>query len=98
MNLKTIFLAGSFLMLTAGSFVSAQETVVPKRINVEEAMTPLKPENGQPYVFSSQADLEAAQAKIESIKMDIRHNIDNPERVKVMREKLWRMENAIVKN
>ena len=93
-----LFVAGLILLSSAGSFVAAQESTAPKKVNLEEAMTPLKPANGQPYVFSSQADLEAAQAKIDSIKQDIRRNIDNPERVKAMREKLWQMENAIVRN
>lgn len=65
--------------------------------NIQELMTPLKPADGRTYVFYSQEQLKAAQEKkSESIKQDIRRNHDNSAKVKVLRENLWRLENAVV--
>lgn len=74
--------------------VSAVET----KVDENSIYSPLKPEKGSPYVFSSQADLDAAKGKkIAAVKEQISVNSSNPEKVKQLREELWRLENAIVK-
>lgn len=59
--------------------------------------TSLKPADGSPYVFGTQQELNDKQAsKKGAILSEIKANEKNPERVKALREELWRVENAIV--
>lgn len=98
MNYNKVLVVSILLMLTTHFSVSAQETSEqPQQTSIQELMTPIKPADGRPYIFYSQADLDAArEKKIEGIKQDIRQNHTNTARVKAMRENLWRIENAIV--
>jgi len=59
----------------------------------------IKPTDGIPYKFSSQEDLEiAVPKKIDSIKEQILSGKLTEVQVKEAREKIWRLENATVKN
>lgn len=83
---KIILLVGVFMASTA---LFGQQN--------QELLTPLKPANEKPATFTSQAHMdEKKEAKIEAIKAQIIENQNNPERVKVLRQDLWRFENAIV--
>lgn len=96
MTLNKNLVIGAIFLFAVGSYVSAQEIIAPPP-NIQEMMTPLKPADGRPYVFYSQADLDAAkEKKTVRIKQDIRKNHENAGRVKAMRENLWRLENAVV--
>lgn len=98
MKLKNVLLTGAFLMFAAGTFVNAQENPQPRQeMSIQEKMTPLKPADGRPFIFYSQTDMDAARVKkTDAIKIEIRQNHQNPERVKALREDLWRLENAIL--
>jgi hypothetical protein len=94
---RIILLSVALGFLNQNLVWSQRATQEPK--NIQEMMTPLKPADGRPYVFYSQADYEAAKiSKAEAIKLEIRKHHDNPQRVKVLRENLWRIENAIVQS
>jgi hypothetical protein len=95
MKIRKIKLILGLIVLMGGSVGHAQNPTPPT--NIQEMMTPLKPADGRPYVFYSQAYLDAAkEKKTLSIKQDIRKYHENAERVKVLRENLWRLENAVV--
>jgi hypothetical protein len=97
MRIEKALLTGALIFFGANTMLFAQQTNQERTVNIQELMTPIKPADGRPYVFNSQADLDAArEKKMEGIKMDIRQNADNPQRVKAMRENLWRIENAII--
>jgi hypothetical protein len=77
--------------------VSAQENPVKPEITINENLTPLRPSDGQPYVFATAEEMEEAKArKTQQLKETILANSDNPERVKKLRQELWRLENAVV--
>lgn len=89
-----VFMLGAYNQVNAQS--SSQElTPAQKR----EMTTPLKPADGQAYVFSSKEDLEAGKAKkADALREEILRNLENPEKVKALRENLWRIENAVVRH
>ena len=64
----------------------------------ENIYTSLKPADGKPVVFNSQEELNA---KIESKKNNvitlIKDNASDTGQVRLLREQLWRFENAVVK-
>jgi hypothetical protein len=63
----------------------------------ENIYTALKPANPHPYVFGSQAEMDAKrQSKKDAVIAEIKANSGNPEKVKALREQLWRIENATV--
>ena len=60
-------------------------------------ITSVKPADENPVVFSSQSELDAKKAdKIEKIKVLIRENEGNADKIMYLRKELWRFENAIV--
>lgn len=66
---------------------------------VSEEYSPLRPENGRPFIFSSEKEKEEAkQKKSLVIKEEIKNSLNDPKRVKILREDLWRIENAIIKS
>ena len=96
MKIIKILSMSLFILMFANIKMYAQTPSNPSR-NIQELMTPLKPADGQPYVFYSLEELKAAQdKKAESIKRAIRESFDNEPKVKALRENLWRLENAMV--
>jgi len=60
-------------------------------------ITSLKPLDESPAVFSSQAEMDEKKSeKIAKMKVMIRENEGDEEKIKQLREELWRFENAIV--
>lgn len=98
MKISRIMILGVLLGFLNQNHVWSQQAIQEPK-NIQEMMTPLKPADGRPYVFYSQSDFETAKiSKTEAIKLEIRKHHDNPERVKALRENLWRIENAIVQS
>ena len=86
----------AFLALSSVS-VAQDRTSATKKATEENIYTSLKPADGQPAVFSSQQEKDAkVQGKKDAVVLMIRENANNPEKVKYLREELWRFENAIV--
>ncbi len=89
-----------FLSLV-GSSAFAQETKPTSSIsnqqNQNKEITSLKPIDGYTAVFTTQADLDqTVPLKIAKIKEMIASGQYGEDRIKVLREELWRFENAIV--
>jgi hypothetical protein len=88
------------LILVAGMLVlSLHGTAQDKKMaNVNENIyTALKPADQKPYTFGSQAEMDAKrQSKKDAVIAEIKVNSNNPEKVKALREQLWRIENATV--
>ncbi|MBK9283158.1 MAG: hypothetical protein IPM51_02430 [Sphingobacteriaceae bacterium] len=65
----------------------------------DDIFTGLKPENPTPVVFNSEEELNNKKAfKIENIKNQIRENINDTAKVRLLRYEIWRFENAIVQD
>jgi glucan phosphoethanolaminetransferase (alkaline phosphatase superfamily) len=92
---KTILLL--FACLTVSSAINAQDSN-PKTKNASGSIyTALKPIDASPYVFGSQQELNDKQANKKGVVLsEIKANANNPEKVKTLREELWRIENATV--
>ncbi|MBK7130432.1 MAG: hypothetical protein IPM74_10175 [Crocinitomicaceae bacterium] len=72
----------------------AQETVQTEQNPI---LTGIKPADGQPVTFSSQAELDSTvPGKISALKEEILKNANDSVRVNYLRQQLWRFENAIV--
>lgn len=65
------------------------------KVETSNEVTPLKPKDGNPYVFSSKEDLDKAQSKKIAILEEIKSTSDE-KRIIVLRENLWRIENGKV--
>ncbi len=99
MNTLKLFLFFTSLLSMNQMFAQSTNVRTENQIETREEYTPLKPENGKPFIFSTKAELaEAKQKKTQVIKAEINNSISNPVRVKMLREDLWRIENAIIKN
>ena len=98
--MKIISLSCTFLFaLLLSSNACAQEakpsTSLSKQPNQE--ITSLKPIDGYAAVFTTQVDLDqTVPMKIAKIKEMIASGQYGEDRIKVLREELWRFENAIV--
>ena len=110
MQKKKLALIG--LLIVGGNFAFSQEnqtslsTAKASRTetvksSVEErndVFSPLKPADGTPYVFSSQAELNGAVLKKREVLIEEIKKVQlEPEKANILRQELWRLENAIVK-
>jgi hypothetical protein len=94
---KTHLLTVALLFLSLLSFSQNKTPVRTNSSTQEEILTPLKPLDASPAVFSSAQELEAKkQGKINATRDLIRKNKNNAKLVVQYREQLWRFENAIV--
>ena len=67
-----------------------------KTITSDKVYTSLKPNDVQPYVFNSKEELSAKfQNKKDGI-INLIKNENDPVKIKLLREELWRLENAII--
>jgi glucan phosphoethanolaminetransferase (alkaline phosphatase superfamily) len=87
-----------FACLTVSAAINAQDSKNPKTKNASGSIyTALKPIDASPYVFGSQQELNDKQANKKGVVLsEIKANANNPEKVKTLREELWRIENATV--
>ena len=86
----------AFGVMVYGQTESNKSTTLVE-VTDQEILTSLKPEDAKPFVFASQADLDGSvPVKIQEIKAEILANKENAEKVIALRQKLWRLENAIV--
>ncbi len=87
-----------FLFIACVSFATiavAQDRTIKTS---ETIYTSLKPADGNPAVFSSQEELNAkVEMKKNNVKALIKENSADTAQVRLLREQLWRFENAIVK-
>lgn len=89
-----------FACLTVSTVINAQDSKNPKTNNASGSIyTPLKPIDASPYVFGTQQELNDKQANKKGVVLsEIKANANNPEKLKTLREDLWRIENATVLN
>jgi len=86
-----------FLIVFFGfaSVIIAQDKSKPDSENI---YTALRPADGNPVVFNSQEELNAKiEAKKKNILTLIKENSGDTAQVRILREQLWRFENAVVK-
>ncbi len=84
-----------FAILSFTSLTFAQENKKPQQ---EVIYTPLKPADGTPAVFTTQEELNAkVPVKKTNLLNLIKENSTDTAQVRMLREQLWRFENAIVK-
>lgn len=77
----------------------AQMTVSQAAKAQSDLTTPLQPADGKAYEFATEEEKnEVVPAKIEKIKAAILTGTYTEDRVKQMREMLWRYENATISN
>jgi hypothetical protein len=94
---KNIFFLFIFFALTS-QIVAQEKSNAVSKPNNPNLYTSLKPNDVQPAVFSSQAELNAKiQDKKDKIQALIAANVNDSVKLKYYREELWRFENAIVK-
>jgi len=88
-----------FACLSLASISFAQDkTVNGKKAVSENIYTSLKPADGTPAVFSSKEDLDSkVQNKKNNLLILIKENSGDTAQVRILREQLWRFENAIVR-
>ncbi len=78
--------------------IAQDKEVQNKKTASENIYTSLKPADGTPVVFNSQEDLNAKiQTKKNNVLALIKENAGDSVQVKILREQLWRFENATVK-
>ncbi|MES2800797.1 MAG: hypothetical protein V4638_12325 [Bacteroidota bacterium] len=97
---KTLLFA-SIIFTTFVSFNSlSQMTVAPEKKSIDltaNQSNSLKPADGIPLKFSTQAELDmAVPQKKADVQEMIQSNKYSGERLIALREQLWRLENAIV--
>ncbi len=81
----------------AGVGATSAQNQMQNPASIQDMMSPLRPPDGRAYVFYSQEELKLAQEKKSiTLKQEIRKFHENPERVKVLRENRWRLENATI--
>lgn len=103
-TLIVFFAYGSFYsvaQVTTGSASSTRavrtEPVTATNSTQSDVFSPLKPADGTPYVFSSEADLKVAVLeKREVVLAELKQVQNDPVKVQKFREELWRLDNAIV--
>lgn len=96
-KLKKVSFLFIFFVSTFGIVAQEKNSTVNKPNN-PSVYTSLKPNDVQPAVFSSQAELNAKiQDKKDKIQSLIAANVNDSIKFKYYREELWRFENAIVK-
>ena len=92
--MKTKLIA-TFVVCSLNIFAQTEKKIEEKNSN--DIFTALKPENPTPVVFNSQEELDNKKAfKIENIKNQIRENINDTAKVRLLRYEIWRFENAVV--
>jgi hypothetical protein len=97
---KELLLAIFGFVICSSSILFSQSTPIypPVRKETTQAVeiTSLKPTDASPATFSSQEELDkTVPMKIAKIKEMIKAE-KNDERIKILREDLWRFENAVV--
>jgi len=86
-----------FACLTVSTVINAQDSKT--KSTSQSIYTALKPVDAKPYVFGSQQELNDKQANKKGVVLsEIKANENNPEKLKTLREELWRIENATVIN
>jgi hypothetical protein len=95
MKNTTLLLFACFSLITVSN---AQDSKNQKeKVVSENIYTPLKPADATSYVFGSQQELNDKQAsKKGAILSEIKANANDPQKLKTLRESLWRIENATV--
>jgi hypothetical protein len=89
---KTIVAALLFLCITGAQAQNPTQNKAKADI-----YSPLKPKDASPYVFTTQAELDAKkESKKNTIIARIRQNENDAVKVQRLREQLWRIENAVV--
>jgi hypothetical protein len=88
-----------FVGLSITSLSNAQDrSTENKKAGSENIYTSLKPADGTPAFFSSQEDLNAKVPGKKSALLNlIKENAGDTAQVRMLREQLWRFENAIIK-
>jgi hypothetical protein len=78
--------------------VAAQENSAAVKSSKEASIfTGLRPPDGQAYVFSSIQEKEmSVPGKRSNVIEQIKKNQSDPEKVKLLRMELWRIDNAVV--
>jgi hypothetical protein len=96
MKKKSLFVVA---MLSLSMFCVAQNNPTSGKKSDAGVYTALKPADAKPYVFGNQQELADKQAsKKGAVLSEIKANQNNPEKLKTLREDLWRIENATVLN
>lgn len=94
---KLVILFTALMAFSLSGFSQNKEKTIPSQETQKSIYTSLKPSDATPATFSTQEELnEKVPAKKSAIKDQITLNKDKPERIKQLREDLWRFENAIV--
>lgn len=94
MNIKLLSTALLFIWISVAHAQAPQQEKAKTDI-----YTPLKPKDASPYVFSSEQELrDKKQQKKNAVLDQIKQNENDREKVLRLREQLWRIENAVVKN
>jgi hypothetical protein len=94
---KTVTIVFALFCITSTSKAQNNPNEKPNIVS-ENVYTPLKPANASAYIFATQEQYnQKTDSKKNAILSQIKSNIDNPEKVKVLRENLWRLENATIR-
>lgn len=94
-NVYTLVLGVCFSFAGMHAVAQNQSEVQNGTIEVSNEVSPLKPADGSPYIFSSKEDLEKAQSKKAVILERIKTTTDERSIIS-LREDLWRIENGMV--
>lgn len=101
MKKELLFAIFGFVIISSSVSFSQTTPVYPpvrKETTETTEVTSLKPANASPATFSTKEELDkTVPMKIAKIKEMIKAE-KNDERIKVLREDLWRFENAVVLN
>ena len=92
---KTAFLAITVCLLSISA--NAQDASKSNQ-NGKDVYTSLKPADATPAVFPTEQEMKEKKAfKMENIKLQIKENLNDTFKVRLLRYELWRFENAVVK-
>lgn len=96
--MKTNFILFFACVLPSFSFAQNKSVKINNKSKTENIFTSLKPLDGLGYVFSSQEDLNnSVPGKKNYVISQIVKNEKDSLKVIMLREELWRFENAVVK-
>ncbi len=86
-------------LLTLSMFGVAQNKTVDNKKSEANIYTSIKPADATPYTFGTQAEMDAKQQNKKGVILsEIKANANKPEKLKTLREELWRVENAVIIN
>jgi len=95
--MKKIALIAIACFMLAVKMTAQEKQVLNARQANENIYTGIKPPDGRAYIYGSKEEMEKSiSGKKSNVLEQIKKNQSDPERVKLLRMELWRIENGTV--